>query len=164
MVYEKKGKTFPRGAVTIKQLGLVRRFGIRGVSWEQEGEGVLVDIFSQFVQDPFEVSGDVDSSFFEGAQDRHQNPPSMGASIRLGTKADLASNDGGSKISLGQVIFCRNPSVLGPMVQARISFAEDLLKAADAQVLGRAFYGSHNLRLNFYGFPLELRWRESLVA
>ena len=110
-----------------------------------------MNIFGQFVQDVFKVSGDVDSSFLEGTQDGHQNTPSMGASVRLGTKADLASNDRGSKISFGQVIFCGNLSVFGPMVQARIIFAEDILNASDAKVLGRAFYRSHNLRL-------ELLW------
>ena len=107
-----------------------------------------MDIFSQFVQDVFEVSGDVDSSFFEGTQDCHQNAPGKGASVRLGPKADLASNDGGPQISLGQVIFCGNPSVLGPVVQAGIIFAEDILNASNAKVLGRAFYGGPNLGLD----------------
>ena len=91
-------------------------FRIGGISREQKGKRILVDIFSQFVQDVFEVSGDVDSSFLEGAQDRHQNAPRMGARIRLGTKADLARNHSGSEISFGQVIFCRDISVLGPVV------------------------------------------------
>ena len=30
-----------------------------GISWKQKGEGILVDIFSQFVQDVFNLGGDV---------------------------------------------------------------------------------------------------------
>ena len=45
----------------VKQLGKRRRLGIWGISWEQKGEGILVDICRQFIQDLFEVSGDVDS-------------------------------------------------------------------------------------------------------
>jgi hypothetical protein len=77
-----------------------------------------VDIFSQFVQDVFEVSGDIDASLFEGAQDRHQNAPRMGACVGLGTKADFAGNHRGSKVSFGQVIFCGDVSVFGPVVEA----------------------------------------------
>ena len=36
-------------------IGRGRRFGIGGISWEQKGERVLVDIFSRFVQDVFKV-------------------------------------------------------------------------------------------------------------
>jgi hypothetical protein len=69
IVYEeKKGKSLSKGTtIPVKQSGTVRRHGIGGISWEQEGERVLVDIFSQFVQDLFEVGSDIDSSFFEGA-------------------------------------------------------------------------------------------------
>ncbi len=91
-------------------------FRIGGISWEQERKRVLVDILGQFVQGRFEVSGDVDTSLFEGAQDGHQNAPGMGAGVGLGTKADLASNHRGSEVSFGQVIFCRDVSVLGPVV------------------------------------------------
>ena len=75
-----------------------------------------MDIFSQFVQDVFQVGGEVDSSFFRGAQDPHQNAPSMGTRIRLGTKADLARNPGGPKISFGKVIFSGNVSVFDPVL------------------------------------------------
>ena len=57
-----------------------------------------MDIFSQFVQDLFEVSSDIDALLFEGAQDRHQNAPRMGASVRLGAKANLAGNHRGSEV------------------------------------------------------------------
>ena len=100
----------------VKQLGKRRGLGIGGISWEQKGKGVLVDIFCQFIQDLFEVSADVDSSFFQGAQDRHQNSPRMGARIRLGTKADFARNHSRSEISFGQVVFCGDISILGPVV------------------------------------------------
>ena len=132
---------------------MVRRLGIGGISWEQEGERILVDIFSQFIQDPFEVGSDIDSSFFEGTQDRHQNAPRMGASVRLGAKAHLAGNDGGSEVSFGQVVFCRYVSVFGPVVEAGFILPEDILNAPDAQMLGRAFCGRPDLRLNLGRFP-----------
>ena len=104
--------------VLVEQLDMGRGFRTRGISWEQERKRVLLDIFSQFVQDVFEVSGDVEALLFEGAQDRHQNAPGMGAGVRLGTKANLAGNHGRSEVSFGQVIFCGYISVFGPVVEA----------------------------------------------
>ena len=105
-------------AVLVKQLGNGRGFGTGGISREQKRKRILVDIFSQFVQDLFEVSSDIDALLFEGAQDRHQNAPRMGASVRLGAKANLAGNHRGSEVSFGQVIFCGDISIFGPVVEA----------------------------------------------
>ena len=148
----------------MEQLGTGRGFRAGRISWEQERKRVLLDIFSQFVQDVFEVSRNIDASFFEGAQDGHQNAPRMGSRIGLGTKADLAGNHRGSKVSFGQVIFCGDISILGPVVEAGFIFPEDILKASDAQMLGGAFYGCADLPLHLPGFSLKLLGRKPLVA
>ena len=54
------------------------------------------------------------------------------ALVRLGTKADLAGNDGRAELSFSTVIIRRNVSIVGPVVETIGIISEDILNAPDS--------------------------------
>ena len=68
-------------------------------------------------------------------KDGHEDTAGAGSGLGLGAEADFTSNDGGTKISLGEVIVCRNLSIIGPSIEALLIFMEDFLDATNRQML-----------------------------
>src|SRR4030042_1500324 len=81
--------------------------GYRAISWEQQREGVLVDILGKLVQDILELGGDINPLLFEGVEHGHQNSSGMSDRVGLGTKGGLTGDDRRSKVPLGKVVFRR---------------------------------------------------------
>ena len=138
--------------------------GYRAISWEQQREGILVDILGQLVQNILEVCGYIDPLFFEGVEHGHQSPSGISARVGLGTKAGLAGDDRGSKVPLGQVVLRRDGSVFRPEIEAFLILAEDILDASDTQMAGGTTHGREDLGFDLKGFGAEAGSRQGLVA
>jgi hypothetical protein len=88
----------------------------------------------------------------------------MSARVGLGTKAGLRGDDRGSKVPLGQVVFGRDGSVLGPEIEAIGLLAEDLLDVSDSQMASGTIHGREDLGFDLEGFGAEAGSGQGLVA
>ena len=154
----------PRGGNDSGKVKGRRDSGCWAISWEQQREGVLMDILGQLVQDLLEVGGYIEPFLFEGVEHGHQNPSGMSARVGLGTKAGLADDDRGAEVPLGQVVLGRDGSVLGPEIEAVRILAEDILEVSDSQVAGGTLHGGKDLGLDLEGFGAEAGIRQGLMA
>ena len=88
----------------------------------------------------------------------------MSARVGLGAKAGLAGDDRRAKVTFGQVVLCRDGSILGPEIETFFILAEDILEASDTQVVGGAVHGREDLGLDLEGFGAEAGSRQGLVV
>ena len=135
-----------------------------GSFWEQQGEGILMDIQGQLVEDRFQVRDHIHLPFLQGVQHRHQHAPGMGPGVRLRPEADLAGDDGGPQITLSEVVVGGYPSIVGPMIEPVGVSPEDLLDAVDAEMLRWRFHRRHDLRFEGSRLLGKLGLRKRLGA
>ena len=139
----------------------LRRLGDFG---EEQRERVLVDIFGELVEDLFETFGHIDLLFLQSVKDTHPGATRMGASIRGRAETDLASDDGGPEVALGEVVFSRDLSVLCPMIEAMSVIPEEILNMLDPEVQGGSLDPGEDLGFGFGGFLIKLGIADGLVS
>jgi hypothetical protein len=96
-----------------------------------------MDIDGELIEHSFQMCDHIRLPLFGGGQHCHQQPTGAGPSNQLRAETDLAGYDGGSQIAFGDVVLSGGPPVIGPVIEPLGVGSEDLLEAADAQVLGR---------------------------
>ena len=78
----------------------------------------------------------------------------------MGAEAHFAGDDRGTKISLGEVVICRNLSIIGPPVHPLLVIVEDLLDTTDSQMLSGSMDRLNDLSFDFRGLFIELDIRD----
>ena len=139
----------------------LRRVGDFG---EEQRERILVDIFGELVEDFFETFGYVEFLFFQRVKDTHQGATRMGTRIRGRAEANLSGDDGGPEVTLREVVFSRDLSVLCPMIEAMSVIPEEILDVSDSEVQGRSLDSDNDLDFGFCGFLIKLGSAGGLVS